>query len=181
MKGAIGFLKHHALLPTVTGLADGILTALTLAAGQLTGPSHEMSMSRGIKIAVAALVSSAFVFYVAHYAQLRGELVRAERELNLMSHGPLASTRLGRSVQIEALLTATLSSAASFLGALIPLLTGALFPTLRWGPVVASLGSLGVLGIALARVIHGSYWLWCGGLVTGGVVLSLVGVQLHIV
>jgi predicted membrane protein (TIGR00267 family) len=181
MKGAIGFLQHHTLLPTVLGLADGILTALTLAAGQLTGPSHEMPMVRGIRIAVAALVSSAFVFYVAHYAQLRGELVHAERQLNLMSHGRLASTRLGRSVQIEALVTATLSSVASFLGALIPLLTGALLPTFRWGPVIASLGSLCVLGLALARVVHGSYWLWCEGLVTGGVVLSLVGVRLHIV
>ena len=181
MKSPIGFLRHNTLLPTVLGLADGILTALTLAAGQLTGPSHEMPIGRGIRIAVAALVSSAFVFYVARYAQLRGELIHAERQLNLMSHGHLASTRLGRSVQIEALVSATVSSIASFLGALIPLLTGALLPTFRCGPVVASLGSLGFLGFALARVVHGSYWLWCGGLVAGGVVLSVVGIQLHIV
>jgi len=181
MKNPVAFLRNRTLLPVVLGLADGILTALTLAAGQLTGPSHEMPIDRGIRIAVAAFVSSAFVFYVAHYTQLRGELVHAERQLNLMSHGRLASTRLGRSVQMEALVTAVLSSVASFFGALIPLLTGALLPTFRWSPVLASLGSLGVLGIALARVVHGSYWLWCGGLVVGGFVLSLVGVRLHIV
>jgi predicted membrane protein (TIGR00267 family) len=181
MKNPVAFLRNRTLLPAVFGLADGILTALTLAAGQLTGPSHEMPIDRGIRIALAALVSSAFVFYVAHYAQLRGELIDAERQLNLMSHERLASTRLGRSVQMEALVTAVLSSVASFLGALIPLLTGALLPTFRWGPVLASLGSLGVLGIALARVVHGSYWLWCRGLVAGRFVLSLVGVRLHIV
>lgn len=181
MKYCLGSLRHRTLLPTVLGLADGILTALTLAAGQLTEPGHEMAMARGIKIAVAALVSSAFVFYVAHYAQLRGDLIHAERQLNLMSHGRLASTRLGRSVRVEALVTAVLSSVASFAGALIPLLTGVLLPTFRWGPVVASLGSLGVLGVALARVVRGSYWLWCGGLMTGGVALSLIGIRLRIV
>jgi predicted membrane protein (TIGR00267 family) len=181
MTSSFGVLRHRTLLPTVLGLSDGILTALTLAAGQLTGPNPEMPIARGMAIAVAALVSSAFVFYVAHYAQLRRELVHAERQLNLMSHGRLASTRLGRSVRIEAFVSAVLSSVASFWGALIPLLTGILLPTFRWGPIVTSLVSLGVLGITLARVVHGSYWLWCGGLVTGGVVLSLVGIQLHIV
>jgi predicted membrane protein (TIGR00267 family) len=181
MNRPFGSLRDRTLLPTVLGLSDGILTALTLAAGQLTEPHHQMPLARGIRIAVAALVSSAFVFYVAHYAQLRGELVHAERQLNLMSHGHLASTRLGRSVRMEALVSAVLSSVASFWGALIPLLTGVLLPTLRWGPIVTSLASLGVLGIALARVVHGSYWLWCGGLVTGGVLLSLVGIWLHIV
>jgi predicted membrane protein (TIGR00267 family) len=181
MKSPLGFLRHRTLLPTVLGLSDGILTALTLAAGQLTGPNHEMPIARGMAIAVAALVSSAFVFYVAHYAQLRRELVHAERQLNLMSHGHLASTRLGRSVRIEAFVSAVLSSVASFLGALIPLLTSVVLPAFRWGPILTSLASLGVLGIALARVVHGSYWLWCAGLMAGGVVLSLVGVQLHIV
>lgn len=180
MNNPIVLLRHRTLLPTVLGLADGILTALTLAAGQLTGPSHKMPLDRGIRIALAALVSSAFVFYVAHYAQLRGELIQAERQLNLTSHGRLASTRLGRSVRIEAFVSAALSSVASFWG-LIPLLTGVVFPRLRWSPVVTSLVSLGLLGIALARVVHGSYWLWSVGLIIGGLILSLVGIRLHIV
>jgi VIT1/CCC1 family predicted Fe2+/Mn2+ transporter len=165
----------------VLGLADGILTALTLAAGQLTEPSHDMSMNRALRIAAAALVSSAFVFYVAHYSQLRGELIHAERQLNLIAHGRLASTRLGRSVLIEAFWTAVVSSSASFVGALIPLLTSVVLPAFRWGAVVSSVTSLGILGVALARVVHGSYWRWCGALVIGGVVLSAVGIGLHIV
>jgi hypothetical protein len=32
---------------------------------------------------------------VAHYAELRAELLHVERELNLMSRGKLATTRLG--------------------------------------------------------------------------------------
>jgi len=173
-------LRGRVLLPIVLGLADGILTALTLAAGQLTQSTHEMTINRALRIAAAAFVSGAFVFYVAQYSQLRGELVHAERQLNLLSHGHLASTRLGRSVLIEAFWSAVISSSASFLGALIPLLTSVLCPTLRWGSVIGSVISLGVLGLALARVVHGSYWRWCTVLVAGGIVLSMVGVRLHI-
>jgi len=174
-------LPDRALLPTVLGLADGILTALTLAAGQLTEPNHQMLMNRALRIAAGALVSGAFVFYVAHYAQLRGELVHAERQLNLMSHGRLASTRLGRSVLVEAFWSSIISSSASFLGALVPLLTGVLLPTFRWGAVVTSVGCLGILGIALAKAVHGSYWRWCAGLAAGGAIFSAIGMGLRIV
>lgn len=183
MKNSWSILHQRSLLSPVLGFADGILTALTLAAGELTksGQHEPISLNRVFAIATSALVSGAFVFYVAHYAQLRGELVHAERQLNLLSHGRLASTRLGHAVLKEAVWAAAVSSVASFLGSLIPLFTAFLFPTLRWGAVVTSLTSLGILGIALAHVVHGSYWRWCGGLVTSGALLSFIGIKLHIV
>lgn len=180
MSRSLGSHRDHHLLPVVIGLTDGILTALTLAAGQLVGRSHEMGMSWAMRIATAALASGAFVYYVGNYAQLRRELIRAERELNLTSRGHLATTRLGRAVLLEAVWTAALSSSASFLGALIPLLTAVMLPSFKWASVLASVTFLGILGIALAQVVHGSYWRWCAGLVAGGVILSIVGIGLHI-
>ena len=181
MKKRWCLLRGPVLLPVVLGLADGILTALTLAAGELTERNNQMPANRALRIAVGALISGAFAFYVAHYSQLRGELVRAERQLNLLSHGRLASTRLGRSVLLDALWSAVISSSASFLGALVPLLTNVCLPAFRWGSVVTSISFLGVLGLALAHVVHGSYWRWCAALVAGGIILSAVGIRLHIV
>jgi len=175
-------LGRSVLLPSVLGLTDGILTAITLAAGSLVAPGgRPMSAHLAVRIAVAALTSSAFVFYVAQYSHLRGELVRLERQLTLTDHGRFAASRLGRSVALEALFAAAVSSSASFLGALIPLLSGALFPDFRWAAIVASIGSLGILGSVLARVVRGSFWRWPTALMIGGLALSIVGITLHIV
>lgn len=105
---------RRVLLPSVLGLTDGILTAVTLAAGSLVAPGgRPMSAHLAIQIAVAALTSSAFVFYVAQYSHLRGELVRLERQLTFTDHGRFAASRLGRSVALEALFAAAVSSGAS--------------------------------------------------------------------
>ncbi len=174
--------RGNALLSSVTGLTDGILTALTLAAGALVAPGgHPVSVRLALRIAVAALVSGAFVFYVAQYSHLRGELVRLEKQLSMTEHGRFAASHLGRQVAAEAFTTATVSSSASFVGALIPLLLGALFPSFRWAAIVASIGSLGILGSVLARVVRGSFWRWPAVLMAGGVVLSVLGAALHIV
>lgn len=181
MKSIRALFRYGSLLPIVLGLSDGILTALTLAAGHLAGSGQKMTMSLAIRIAIGAFASGAFVFYVANYARLRGELIRAERQLNLTSHGRLAATRLGWAVFVEALSTTILSSIADFLGALIPLLIGVLLPEFGWVAVAASLGSLGVLGLVLARAVHGSLWLWCLVLVAGGVMLSILGMRIRLI
>lgn len=181
MKERLRAARHRLLFPVVLGLTDGILTALTLAAGQLTELSGPMPLAHALDIATAALVSGAFVFYVARYAQLRRELVHAQRQLNILTRGRLASTRLGHSVLKEALVAAVVSSLASFGGALIPLLGGALLPWFRWGSATTSMAALGVLGIGLAHDVHGRYWLWCSALVAGGLIVTVVGIELHIV
>ena len=168
------------LHPIVLGLSDGILTALTLAAGRLTNDSQSLGLILGFRVAAAALISSAFVFFVARYSELRGQLIRSERQLNLTAHGQFAASRLGHAVLMESIRAALLSSLSSFVGAVFPLAIAALMPSLHWAAVVAALIVLAGLGAGLARSVHGSWVRWSLGLVVGGVLLTLAGIHLRI-
>jgi len=176
-----GWRWQRQLLPVVLGLSDGVLTALTLATGSLVDPGRHISMSMAMRISASAFATGAFVFLVARYSQLRAELVVAERQLNLTSHGRLASSKLGRAILREAILAAALSSVSSFVGAMIPLIVAALVPAHGWAALVAALITLALLGAGLAKVSFGSPWYWSSTLVAGGVVLSILGAQLRIV
>lgn len=173
--------RPENLLPVVLGLTDGILTALTLTAGLLTRAGDAVTLGLAARIAAGALASGAFVFFVARYAELRRELIRAERELNLTAHGRFATGRLGRAALRDALLSSAISSLAAFVGALVPLVAAAIFPGLRWASIVAALIALALLGVGLARAAHGRAVWWCMALVAGGVALSGVGAALKIV
>jgi predicted membrane protein (TIGR00267 family) len=181
MKGANWLFRRESLLPVVLGFSDGILTALTLAAGRLTNPEQGVSLGLGLRIAAGALASGAFVFFVARYAELRRELIRAERQLNLTSHGRLAASHLGTAVLREATLSGLISSVAAFCGALVPLAAAALVPGYRWTSIAAALAALALLGVALAHVVHGSVLRWSVGLAVGGAALSIAGMHLKIV
>jgi predicted membrane protein (TIGR00267 family) len=174
-------LRRDHLLPLVLGLSDGVLTALTLAAGSLVDSLRHMTFGLALRIAISALASSAFVFLVARYSQLRGELVNAERQLNLTSHGRLAASSLGQAIRREAIVAAILSSLASFMGALIPLVVAVLFPANSWVAIAVALMVLGLLGVGLAKTVFGNPLYWSGALVLGGIVLSVLGVRLRIV
>lgn len=165
----------------VAGLCDGILTALTLGAARLFDPDVPMSLSLAWRVATAGAVSGMFLFFVAHYAELRRQLVEAERQLNLTSHGRLATTRLGHEVLQEAALGAVGGGACSFLGAMYPLLIGAILPQAVWVAIGAALGGLGVLGVCLARSFHGNALGWTLALVAGGVCFTFIGLQLRVV
>jgi predicted membrane protein (TIGR00267 family) len=171
--------SHHQL-DLVAGLSDGILTALTLGAGHLLPGHPPMGLALALRIATAGAISGAFIFMVAHYAELRSALVEAERQLNLASHGRFATTQLGRAALIEAVAGALIASACTFCGALLPLLVGAFVPQLRWLSVMVALVALGVLGHFLARTTYGRPLHWVLALIIGGAVLALVGMQLEI-
>ena len=96
----------HNRLDVVAGLIDGILTALILAAAKILHHDGGLTLALVGKVGVASACTTVFVFFVAHYAELRAELVRSERELNLLAHGRLATTRLGRQVLRESALGA---------------------------------------------------------------------------
>ncbi len=181
MRDLLRLSRYNLLLPVVLGLSDGILLALTLAAGRLVSSAQPIGWSLAIRIAIGALASGAFVFFVATYSSLRGDLMHAERQLNVTSRGQLASSRLGLEVLVEAGATTLVSSVADFLGALVPLVPAVLLPRIGLGSVVASLLALGVLGLVLARVVHGTYWRWCLSLLLGGSVLTLLGAKLSLV
>jgi predicted membrane protein (TIGR00267 family) len=165
----------------VIGLVDGILTALTLASGKVVNSQDSIDVMLVLRISVATALSGAFIFFVAEYVRLRGELVHAERHLNLTSHGHLATTQLGRGVFNDTLRGATISGTCSFLGALIPLMSGAVLPGPRWSPIGIAIITLGFLGIGLARAVYGNAIRWAIALIVAGVFLTAVGVKLRVI
>jgi predicted membrane protein (TIGR00267 family) len=172
--------KRHNRLDIVAGLIDGILTALTLAAAKIL---HAGSLTLGLagKVGAFSAFTTIFVFFVAHYVELRAELVRAERELNLLSHGQLATTQLGRQVLREAAAGAAVASVCSLLGAMLPLLLALVFPGMPLAGLALTVLLLGILGALLAWSTFGSPTIWAIAMMLGGVVLAVVGVKLDIV
>lgn len=163
----------------VVGLTDGILNALTLAAGHFVAGARP-TIALSLRIAFGSAICGIFVFFTAEYARLRGELLDAERQLNLSSDGKLATTSLGRQVRRDAVLSASISSGANFFGAILPLILGAVLPGPALLAIVPSIVALGLLGAILANSIHGSTPLWTIVLMLSGVVFSVLGVWLHI-
>lgn len=181
MNGAGWFAQRGRRLSLIAGVCDGILTALILTTGRLLHPAAPMTLNLALRVASGALASGAFVFFVAQYAELRGELIHAERQLNLTTHGRFATTQLGRAVLHEALVFAALASLCAFIGALIPLLMSVLLPAPPWLSVAITIAVLGMLGVSLARAIYTSALRWSLALMFGGSVLACLGAVLHIV
>lgn len=180
---ALNLIRHPSnRLDVVAGLIDGILNALALAAGRLVHTAGDgATLSLALRVSIAAGATTIFVFFVAHYAELRLELIRHERELNLTEHGRLAATRLGRRVFRESLSKAILAAVFSLAGALFPLLLCTVLPFPPWLGLAITILALGVLGALLARTFYGSPWAWGGALFIGGIVLALVGMKLDLV
>jgi VIT1/CCC1 family predicted Fe2+/Mn2+ transporter len=169
-------------LDVVAGLIDGILTAVTLAAGRLVHAEGEgATLGLALRVSVAAGTTTIFVFFVAHYAQLRLELIRHERELNFTEHGRLAATNLGRRVFFEALYKAILASVFSLIGALLPLTLCTFLRSPAWLGLAITIVALGGLGALLARTFYGSPLIWGIVLLFGGAALAFVGVELDLV
>lgn len=166
-------------LDTVAGLVDGILNALTLAAGHLVhgGGADAMLI---VRVAAATGLTTVFVFFMAHYSELRAELARAERELNLSSHGKLATTQLGYRAACEAFRGALLAAACGVAGSTLSLLLCLWLSHPAWLGLAAVLCLLGVLGALLARSFHGSPLIWSLAIMTGGAALTGAGIALNI-
>ncbi len=177
---SISFPPKH-LFPLVIGLADGILTSLTLAADKIVGSHEPIDSTLALRISAATALVGVFIFFVAEYVRLRGELVHAEFHLNLTSHGHLATTQLGRMVFRDTLMGTVISGAFSFLGALLPLMSGIVLPGLRWLPIAVAIIALGLLGVGLARSVYGNAIRWAIALVIAGILLTIVGVKLHVI
>lgn len=141
----------------VIGVTDGILTALTLAAGRIAGDPAPLTISLAVRIAGASSLSAVFVFFTAEDIRRRSELARSQRQLNLTVRGRLATTRLGSSILIETAASALVSSACNFLGSLIPLIAGGIR---SWLAIVVALLFLGLLGVAAGKATQGSPALW---------------------
>lgn len=102
MKLLAGIYRREHLFSFVIGPIDGILTALTFAAGRIVAAAQPIDLLLAIRIALAASLSGGFVFFVAEYARLRSELVHAGRHLTLPSARQLATSHLGSEIIREA-------------------------------------------------------------------------------
>jgi hypothetical protein len=180
MKPLTRWFRRGDMFAIVIGMTDGILTALTLAAGKLlSGARPDSAMA--LRVSGASALSGAFVFFTAEYARQRAGLVHAERQLNLASHGRLATTRLGEAVRRDTLRSAGIAVACNFAGALLPLICGAHLPGPPWLAIPVAVIALGALGGAVAQSVYGHRILWVLALMAAGLVLSLAGVMLHVV
>lgn len=168
-------------LDIVAGMVDGILNALTLAAGPLLKPHGGASLGLASRVGAAAALTTLFVFFVAHYAELRAELVRTERQLNLTSHGALAASRLGRRALVEAAASALVAAACGLFGAACPLFLSSALPGPGWLGLGMTIMLLGILGAVLAQSFYGSMLFWSCTIMLGGIVLTFIGIQLNLV
>lgn len=166
-------------LDIVAGLVDGILNALILAAGRLMTQGGFTIALVG-KLSAVTACTTGFVFFIAHYSQLRSELVRSARELNLRSHGHLATTQLGRQVLEESLWGAVVASIFGVVGSVIPLLIGMGFVSFPLIGIAITILLLGLLGWLLGSSVFGSSLLWACGLMIGGIAITWMGVKLDV-
>ena len=78
MNRFINFIFHKQIFALLLGIIDGILTALTLAAGRIV-TEEVISLDLAFRIALATSITSSFVFFIAEYTQQRQDLVTAEK------------------------------------------------------------------------------------------------------
>ncbi len=171
---------EKARLDITAGAVDGILNALILASGRLLNPGAGADFNLAWRVGVATAVTSLFVFFVAHYAELRAEIVRAEKELNLLAHGKLAETTLGRRAVLDASVGASVAAFCGLIGAMVPLLLCHLIPQPPWAGIALTLALLSALGIGLAKSAHGRVVYWCVALLIGGIAITWLGSKLDI-
>jgi predicted membrane protein (TIGR00267 family) len=169
------------MLSLVLGLSEGILTVLTFTAGRLMNVNAVMTWSLAVRISIGVLASGVFMYFVSNYSELRSQLVQAERQLNLTTHGKLVTTHLGRRVLLEAIVACVIASVSAFMGAFIPLLMAIVLPQYREVPIIVALLMLGLLGVGLAKALYGSVIRWSVLLILSGLILWYAGTQLHIV
>jgi hypothetical protein len=166
-------------LDVVAGLIDGILTALAFAAGELIEGSGA-TLSLAMRVAIATGLANAFVFFFAHYAELRTDLIGYEKQLNFLSHGKLAASNLGKDALFQSFMAAGIAAIWTILGAAFALAICVWLPHPRWvGPFIDIL-LLGALGVLLARSLHAASWKWAISLMAGGLLLAAAGIELHV-
>ena len=174
-------ISSRMRLDIVAGLVDGILNALILAAGRIVGHGDAPDFGLVARVSIATGLTTVLVFFLAHYAELRAELVRAERELNLLTHGQLATSRLGRKALRSAAAAALVAAACGIVGATVSLVLCIWLPGPPWVGLIAIFVLLGLLGALLAKSFYGSAIVWGISVASCGVILAIAGVKIGIV
>ncbi|MCK7495966.1 MAG: hypothetical protein MZW92_37195 [Comamonadaceae bacterium] len=64
--------RRERLFFVITGLVEGMLTALTLATGKMLQPGDSLTGDLAVRIGLASGFPTAVVFFAAEYARQRG-------------------------------------------------------------------------------------------------------------
>jgi VIT1/CCC1 family predicted Fe2+/Mn2+ transporter len=168
------------LFNVALGLIDGLLTALVLTAGALVHGAVRVDKDQALRVSTAAALSGLFTVLVSDYVRLRVELSHSAQELNLTSVRPLLASRLASRVRRQALTAALVTTACSFGGAIIPLASAVLFRVGWAGPAAAAI-FLVAIGLVFGRLLAGNPLTWAVLLLSGGAMIALAGLWLHIV
>lgn len=173
--------REDKKFPVLLGFIDGMLTALTLCTGKLLEGGARFDLSFVFRVSLAAFITGIFVYFVAKYAELRGQLIQAEKELNLTLSGKLASTALGKQVLRTAMIDAAVSGVGGFMGAFVPLLVAVVDPYVPWITFLFSIVILGIFGFGLGKMVGKRPVVWSIAHILGGILVIFFGIELHIV
>lgn len=171
--------RRESLFFAVTGFAEGMLTALVLAAGGIADPAGARGAGTALKLGVVAGLPEIVVLFSAEYARQRRDILRIEQQLSFMKRGHLVAGSLGRMALIEALAAAVLSGACAFAGACVPLLLAGVVP--GNATLAIALGCLAALGAGVGRVTESCIPCWAAALAIAGSAMAWIGIRLHVV
>lgn len=175
-------LLKDQLFALLLGLIDGILTVLALATGHvLKHGETPITLSLSLKVAFATAVSGACIYFFSEYSRQRHRLIHAEKQLNLATHGRLATTHIGRQILRETLWGVLVSSIFNFAGGMLPFSTAMIFPQAQWVAIVIALLMLVLLGIGIASLVYGNALAWSVSLVLAGAFVAFIGYKLNVV
>ncbi len=175
------FIGRERLFFVITGLVEGMLTALTLAAGKMLRPGESIAGDLALRIGMAAGFPTIVVFFAAEYARQRQELLHMAHQLNLTRRERLADGKLGRQAWRESSLSALASGLCSFGGAAIPLLAAGEIPGSGWPAIAVTVGCLGGLGAGIGYTTASCKTCWALALVIAGGLLTGLGYLLQVV
>lgn len=174
-------LQRERMFFVITGLVEGMLTALTLASGKMLRSGESVTADLALRIGLASGFPTAVVFFAAEYARQRGELLRMANQLNLTRRNRLAEGRLGRQAWRESWLSALISGLCSFAGASIPLLLASVATGSGWPVVAVSLICLGGLGTGIGYTTSSCKSCWAWVLTIAGAFLAGLGYVLDVI
>ena len=160
--------RQDKKFPLLFVFIDGIVTALIVCTGKISEVENKFGINLAIRVSIGALITGGFVFFVAKYAELRGALAQAEKELCLTSSGKLVTTALGKKIIRASIGDAILCGVSIFVGTFFILLIAVVDFYPPWITFVASIVTLGISGVYFRKsnrkssfnVVHYIYFWW---------------------
>lgn len=173
-------MRNKLIFPITIGLSDGIITALMLVSGDILRGDH-IALTLAFRVAYGSSFVGTFSYFIAQYSELRGELSRTSRQLNLKSPSYLIKSKLGRDIIVESVTGAASAGFFGFVGALIPLVTSVFIPADPVISLISAEASLAVLGVGIGKAVRGNYAFWVVMMFIIGIVVAWAGNYLYLV